>query len=43
MSFLCVETPFTVPLGLHTLIKSPKSGVCLKHITCVSKYNDQQK
>ena len=36
-SFLSVETL------LRTLIKSPKTGVCLNQITPVSKENDKQK
>ena len=33
----------SVPFRLHTLIKRPKTGVYLKHITPISKDNGKQK
>ena len=43
LPFLFCRDIITVLLELHTLIKMPKSGVCLKHISPVSNNNGKQK
>ena len=37
------KNTLAVPCGFHTLIKRLKTGVCLMHITYVSKGNGKQK